>query len=132
MKSLSFVLTFFFCTCLLSVNAQTTTACSKSKAEVTACKKVMAVSASTASLTEKAACGPKEAGCKPCPLGCCATVANSASNSVDQLLQAVQVMQVNQTNAKANNPTCKPASCEPAACKPKAKATSATALVAKT
>lgn len=131
MKSLSFVLTLIFCTCLLSVNAQTTSGCSKSKAEVTACKKMTAVSASTASLTAKAACSPKEACSQPCPLGCC-TSASASSNSVDKLLQAVQVMQVNQTKATASNPTCKPANCKPAACKPKAKATSTTALVAKT
>lgn len=130
MKSLSFVLTLFFCTCLLSVNAQTTTGCSKSKAEVTACKKMMSVSASTASLTKKAACGPKEACSQPCPLGCC-TSASASSNSVDKLLQAVQVMQVNQTNTKVSKPACKPASCEPSACKSKAKAVSTTALVAK-
>lgn len=127
MKSLSFLLTLFFCTCLVSVNAQTTTGCAKTKAEVTACKKAMAISTSTASLTEKVACSPKDAACKPCPLGCCTATASTASNSVDKLLQAVQVIQVNQAKSTAKMSTCQPLKCAPAQCKPKAESTTALA-----
>lgn len=129
MKSLSFLLTLFFCTCLVSVNAQTTTGCAKTKAEVTACKKAVAISASTASLTEKTACSPKEAACKPCPIECCVTTASTGSNSVDKLLQAVQVLQVNQAKSTAKTSSCQPLKCAPAECKPKAD--SKTALAAK-